>query len=141
MNDTPKDASIRLVLGADSTASRGLYHPMASLGGGSYCYQDRWEWLDQIILSRCLMPAPDPMASPVSGPLTTPSKSKKTGPETLPRNHYLSGTARAVNGPGLVQEDGKVKGYPHRTYAGNRYLGGPSDHLPVVLQIRCPRCL
>lgn len=147
-NDTPQDASIRLVLGADSTASRGLFHPMASLDSGSYCYQDRWEWLDQIILSRCLMPIPLPSASSSSASSSVasvysnpPSKTPKTGGGTKPRNHYLTGSARAVIDSGLVQEEGKFKGYPYRTYAGNRYLGGPSDHLPVVLKIRCPRCL
>jgi predicted extracellular nuclease len=140
-NDTPLDASIRLVLGADSIASLGLFHPMASLGGGSYCFQDRWEWLDQIILSRCLMPIPVPLASTASVFSNPPSKARQTGPKAKPRNHYLPGSARAVVDSGLLQEDGEFKGYPHRTYAGNRYLGGPSDHLPVVLQIRCPRCL
>lgn len=140
-NDTPLDPSIRLVLGADSLGSRGLFHPMASLNGGSYCYQDRWEWLDQIILSRSLMPTGHTGDSKISISSNPPSKSPKTGPEAKPRNHYIPGSARAVVAPGLVQEDGKFKGYPYRTYAGNRYLGGPSDHLPVVLHIRCPLCL
>ena len=115
-NDTPQDASIRLLLGADSTGSKGLYHPFSGLEGGSYCFQDRWEWLDQIILSRSLL------ASNTS------------------QNHYVIGSAQASKDESMVQQEGKFKGYPYRTYAGNRYLGGPSDHLPVLLRIRCPRC-
>jgi predicted extracellular nuclease len=117
-NDTPQDPSIRLILGADSTASRGLFHPMAGLAGGSYCYQDRWEWLDQIMLSKALQDRP------------------LTG--SMP--YYIQGSATTVELPNLRQQDGKFKGYPFRTYAGNRYLGGPSDHLPVLLYLRCPSC-
>ncbi|MFM7588193.1 MAG: endonuclease, partial [Bacteroidota bacterium] len=50
------------------------------------------------------------------------------------------GSALAFKEESMVQQEGKFKGYPYRTYAGNRYLGGPSDHLPVLLRIRCPRC-
>ena len=63
-NDTPQDLSIRLILGADSTASRGLFHPMAGMSGGSYCYQDRWEWLDQIMLSKALQGRPQTGSMP-----------------------------------------------------------------------------
>jgi len=35
----------------------------------------------------------------------------------------------------LTQMKGKYKGYPNRTYAGNKYLGGYSDHFPVYLFI------
>jgi len=117
-NDTPQDPSIRLILGADSTASRGLYHPMAGLTGGSYCYQDRWEWLDQIMVSRALKDRPMVGSMPF----------------------YIQGSAATVDLPGLRQVEGKFQGYPHRTFAGNRYLGGPSDHLPVLLYLRCPSC-
>jgi predicted extracellular nuclease len=117
-NDTPLDPSIRLLLGADSSSSRGLFHPWAGLEGGSYCYQDRWEWLDQIILSQGFVPQ---------------SKDAKT-------LHYIQGSASVPADSTLRQQEGKFKGYPFRTYAGNRYLGGPSDHLPVHLYLRCPSC-
>lgn len=35
----------------------------------------------------------------------------------------------------LKQGDGKYKGQPNRTYAGQKYMGGYSDHFPVYLQI------
>ncbi|MBM3935540.1 MAG: hypothetical protein FJ343_00110 [Sphingomonadales bacterium] len=139
-NDTPQDLSIRLVLGADSSGSRGLFHPFLTMDGGSYCYQDRWEWLDQIILSRSLMQATLLPPSAVSESLNSKSKDKKTASETRPQYHYIAGSAKAANDPTLVQQEGKFKGYPYRTFVGNRYLGGPSDHLPVLLHIRCPRC-
>ena len=31
----------------------------------------------------------------------------------------------------LTEYDGKYKGNPFRTYAGDNYLGGYSDHFPV----------
>jgi len=33
----------------------------------------------------------------------------------------------------LKNQDGDYKGFPFRTYAGNRYLGGFSDHFPVYI--------
>ena len=36
---------------------------------------------------------------------------------------------------GLFEQHGQRKGYPHRTYIGNKYLGGTSDHLPVKLTL------
>lgn len=134
-NDTPLDPSIRLILGADSLSTKGLFHPFAGLDSGSYCYQDRWEWLDQIILSTALKPtALKPTAS--QNPDAVPSKTK--GLKSPPT--YLAGSASALRLPGLLQTDGKFQGYPFRTYAGTRYLGGPSDHLPVMVYLRCPQC-
>lgn len=33
----------------------------------------------------------------------------------------------------LIQPDGVYKGYPYRSFSGTEYIGGYSDHLPVVL--------
>lgn len=35
----------------------------------------------------------------------------------------------------LIQQKGKYKGYPFRSYAGQKYQGGYSDHYPVYLVI------
>lgn len=36
----------------------------------------------------------------------------------------------------LIQPDGPYKGYPFRSFSGTEYIGGYSDHLPVVLLLR-----
>lgn len=36
----------------------------------------------------------------------------------------------------ISSRDKKMKGKPYRTYAGTRYLGGYSDHFPVLLTIK-----
>lgn len=36
----------------------------------------------------------------------------------------------------LIQSDGPYKGYPYRSYSGTEYIGGYSDHLPVVLVLK-----
>ncbi|RMF00010.1 MAG: endonuclease/exonuclease/phosphatase family protein, partial [Bacteroidetes bacterium] len=33
----------------------------------------------------------------------------------------------------LTQKTGHFKGYPFRTFAGDTYLGGYSDHFPVYV--------
>jgi hypothetical protein len=33
-------------------------------------------------------------------------------------------------------QKGKFAGYPHRTFAGNKWLNGYSDHLPIGFRIQ-----
>lgn len=40
------------------------------------------------------------------------------------------------NSPRLRNRGNKNNKYPHRTYSGSRYMGGYSDHFPVVLRLR-----
>ena len=35
----------------------------------------------------------------------------------------------------MVQKGGQYKGYPLRTYVGNNFQGGYSDHFPVYINI------
>lgn len=42
--------------------------------------------------------------------------------------------AKAEKLPFLLEQEGKYKGNPFRTYVGPKYLGGYSDHMPVTLQ-------
>jgi len=43
--------------------------------------------------------------------------------------------AEIYNSPRLRNKDNKNHKYPHRTYSGSRYMGGYSDHFPVVLRL------
>ncbi len=33
----------------------------------------------------------------------------------------------------MIQREGQYKGYPLRTYVGNNFQGGYSDHFPVYI--------
>ena len=119
-NDEPFNQSIADVLGADKTASeqpQALFNPMWQLtdkGAGSYNYRDNWQMLDQIILSGELLDEDEDY-------------------------RYLPNSAKVFKENWLLQSSGKYKGYPDRTYAGDNYLGGYSDHLPVYIKLYLPK--
>lgn len=75
-------------------------------GLGSYKYRDDWNMLDQII---------------VSGSLITDDELK-----------YICDSFEVYKPEFLVTRTGKYEGTPFPTYGGRRYLGGYSDHFPVV---------
>ena len=33
----------------------------------------------------------------------------------------------------LINPEGKYEGYPYKSFAGGKYLGGYSDHFPVYI--------
>jgi hypothetical protein len=120
LNDDPVDPSVRKFLNstgakADATGRR-FYNPMVDLyekGIGSLAWQDSWNLFDQIILS----------PNAVTG-------------EGGRYRHY--GT-RVFNEPHLRQTEGNFAGYPHRTFVGDQYADGWSDHFPVfVILVREP---
>ncbi len=43
--------------------------------------------------------------------------------------------AQVFNSEHLTERSHRFKGHPFRTYAGTRYLGGYSDHFPVLVEI------
>jgi len=115
-NDDPVDLSISKFLDAEPTPEQNsfeLYNPMHLLDTadvGSYNYRDNWNMLDQIILSQALLGE---------------GKGYK----------YLQNSVRVFGPDWLRQKDGRYEGYPDRTYAGKRYLGGVSDHFPVYVDL------
>jgi len=115
-NDTPADKAPLEVLGAvwPATASATLANPFLALQNdstqGSYRYRNNWQFIDHISMS--------------PGVLQTSAKLR-----------YVAGSAAAVLQPYQLEQDGRFKGNPFRTYAGSRYLGGYSDHLPVKIEL------
>lgn len=117
LNDDPTDASVAQHFGyAQSTttiASAGFYNPMWQLfadGKGTLEYKGKWNLFDQIIISQALV---------------------------VPRRGgYLFVTAKIFKPEWLLEQDGKYKGTPFRSFAGTKYLGGYSDHLPVYLLLK-----
>lgn len=115
-NDTPADKAPLEVLGAvwPATTSAPLANPFLALHSdstqGSYRYRNNWQYIDHISIS--------------------PAALESTG-----KVRYISGSAGAVKQPYQLEQEGRFKGNPFRTYAGNRYLGGYSDHLPVKIEL------
>ncbi|MCB0610592.1 MAG: endonuclease/exonuclease/phosphatase family protein [Lewinella sp.] len=114
LNDDPTSPSVRKVLAAKGkikdVRSKGLFNPMFDLykkGIGTLAYQDAWNLFDQIILSKGLI-------SPRVG-------------------GYQYFQVKIHNPAYLFQKSGHFKGYPFRTFDGDVYAGGYSDHFPVYV--------
>jgi len=116
-NDEPSDASLRITLGAAlrETDTSYLYNLMAlkelKWTEGTIRYRGRWSTFDQFIVTPALLNG--------SGGLLTSGKD-----------------VTICRFPFLLQEDPTWFGETlSRTYAGPRFLGGFSDHLPVLIRI------
>ena len=118
-NDNPNDESIRDVLLAKNITTaidqNELYNLSANWlneNRGTLKYQSQWDVFDQIIVSGALLSAE-------KGLMTTPKNA------TILRLRFLLGKDSKF---------GDVK--PYRTYYGFQYVGGFSDHLPVMLKLK-----
>ncbi len=113
-NDTPSDVSVTQYLratGDRTTISNDptwLYNCMVTLGDstGSYNYRGKWEMIDQGMVSSTLLEDTD--------------------------LHFSS--AEVFRRDMLLEPTGAYAGSPLRSYGGNKYLGGYSDHLAIVLR-------
>jgi predicted extracellular nuclease len=113
-NDHPNDKSITEVLKASGEMGKGLYNMAAEShanGIGSYWYKGEWGALDQFIVTSTLMDSE-------RGWVSSPSD------------------FRFLKDPAFLFTDNKGVARPNRTYVGDDYKGGYSDHLPIVLTIR-----
>lgn len=121
LNDDPTDESIARVLGAmgnikDVKAPGELFNPYFQLhrdGYGTLAYQDAWNLFDNIIVSGNLVNGSGGLQ------LWKPNRSKYWG--------FI------YDRPWLKQQSGQYKGYPQRTYVGNKFEDGYSDHFPVFI--------
>jgi len=114
LNDDPINPSVKKHLnttGKKEDAKDGiLFNPMYNIykkGIGSLAYRDKWNLFDQIIMS--------------PGFLDKES------------DGYIHYKTFVFNKPFLMQKEGKFKGYQFRTYVGDTYMGGYSDHFPVYI--------
>jgi hypothetical protein len=119
LNDDPVSPSVAQVLDAKGKKSKvrsgDLYNPMWEFfrkGMGSNAYRDAWSLFDQII---------------VSDNWLDPSQSGFRFYQAIIHNPTY-----------MVQKTGHFKGYPFRTFSGDTYLGGYSDHFPVYMAIIKP---
>jgi hypothetical protein len=114
LNDDPDNKSVANVLkarrNADDLEKDELYNPMYDLfkdGNGTLAYKDSWNLFDQMIVSKGLV-------------------NKQAGGWQLYKAHVF-------RQPWLFQTEGAFRGYPFRTFVGDIFINGYSDHLPVYL--------
>ncbi|MFD1552714.1 endonuclease/exonuclease/phosphatase family protein [Putridiphycobacter roseus] len=116
LNDDPVNKSIKQYLQAKSKTTKVkanmLYNPMYDLykkGLGTLAWGDAWNLFDQVLLSYAFL-----------------------GSDYTTFKYFKVAVLRK---PYLFQTAGRYKGYPKRTTAGGKYLGGYSDHLPVYITL------
>lgn len=116
LNDDPINESVIKYLHIKTTlhaTHRGdLFNPMYKLfkdGKGTLEYKGKWNLFDQFIVSNGLI---------------------KGGKHAY---HFVN--AYIYKEQYLLEQIGTYKGTPWRTYAGTKYLGGYSDHLPSYILI------
>jgi len=116
-NDYPTNKSLKDILGAslsENLAKRtgfvNLVAPLMLQGQGSEVYQGQWTMLINIIASTSLVKS---------------SKGLKIGKAEILKKSFL-----------LYKNEKKGTEEPNRTYGGDRYYGGYSDHLPVWVEMQ-----
>ena len=114
LNDDPVNKSCAEIIGAKADKKDvypgQFYNPMYKFykaGIGTLAYDDAWNLFDQIMISYGTV------------------NEKNSG------YHYYK--TKIFNETFLTNKSGAFKGYPNRTYLGDRYNGGYSDHFPVYL--------
>ncbi len=115
-NDEPDSKSIQELTLNKSLQSNNpsilinLATPLMKAGKGTNNYRGRWSAIDQIMVSQTLI-------NSRSG-LTTSSEK-----------------FRAVSDDFLLVSNRNNEKVPFRTYSGPQYLGGYSDHLPIIVEL------
>jgi len=117
LNDDPDNESVLKYLNASPDCSDlkkgALYNatgPLFEKGQGTLLYRGVWNLFDQLIISLPLL------------------KQKK--------GSFYFDSAHIYKEEFLLQQEGKYKGYTWRTYVGNNYHGGFSDHLPSYIVLK-----
>lgn len=110
-NDDPTSPSMRKVLQAKAKPEQvkpgGLFNPSFDLykkGYGTLAYQDAWSLFDQVVVSY--------------------------GWLDKQQQGYFFHKFVVYNPRYMRQSTGRFKGYPLRTFVGDTYMGGYSDHFP-----------
>ncbi|MGI8952769.1 MAG: endonuclease/exonuclease/phosphatase [Chitinophagaceae bacterium] len=114
LNDDPVSTSVTKILNAKENIADvktgALYNPWIELyknGIGTLAYQDAWGLFDQILINYPFL------------------NKNETG--------FFYYQKHIFNKEFMVENMGKYKGYPMRTWDGNTYRGGYSDHFPSYI--------
>jgi endonuclease/exonuclease/phosphatase family metal-dependent hydrolase len=121
-NDDPNNNSVHNVLRAKGDQRRlqggDLFNPffeMHKAGHGTLPWDDAWNLFDMVIVSQNMI------NNSGGFQLYRPARNKFYG--------FI------FNRPFLMQQEGRFRNHPWRTYVGNTYQGGYSDHFPVYIHI------
>ncbi len=115
LNDDPVSKSVVKDLGATSDKNildTLLYNPWVDFykkGYGTLAFQNAWGLFDQVMLSQNWLPKSDSV--------------------------LFFWKANIFKPQYLIETMGNYKGYPKRTYSGDNYNGGYSDHFPVYITL------
>jgi Endonuclease/Exonuclease/phosphatase family len=116
LNDDPVSPSIVNVLGATSERSsvkeNGIYNPWVPYykkGLGTLAWDDAWNLFDQIMLTAPFLKKDD--------------------------NHWQYYKAEVFSKEFLKEKYGQYKGQPHRSFSGETWINGYSDHFPTVVYL------
>ncbi len=122
-NDDATDHSVMQTLGGNGDINKldpnGYYNPFVKLlrsGHGTLAYRDAWNLFDNIVVSSNL-------ALGSTGKVKLHKTDKKFYGYIFDR-------------PYMRQQEGQYKNYPLRTFVGNNFQDGFSDHFPVIIYIR-----
>ncbi len=114
LNDDPDSPSIVKGLNANPYRQKlktgQLFNAMGSLyheGIGTLAYRDSWNLFDNLIITQSML--------------------------SQDKTNWVFFKAKVFNKPFLQQKSGQFAGYPWRTYVGNNFMGGYSDHFPVYM--------
>lgn len=115
LNDGPYNTSVKKILGAKAekkeTPPRGIYNPFENMllkkGLGTLGYRDSWDLFDQMMVTQSL----------------------------LENKGYRLYDAGIYNPDYLINQSGRYRGYPFRSYSDGEFTGGYSDHFPVYLYL------
>jgi len=114
-NDEPWDRSIKEGIIAnninqkDDTDLLNLMYDFKSAGRGSYNFKGQMNCLDQFMITQSLIDG------------------KKL--------EYIKKSVNILDADWLTQK-GKYDGFPLRTFGGNKWLNGYSDHYPIYLELQ-----
>ena len=106
-NDTPENPAFGILTDGQPYPLLNIAAPLAERGEGTIRYSGKWEMIDMFFASENLM---------LNGHI-----------------HEM----KVLRLPFLMTRDNAHSGEkPLRTYSGPRYIGGVSDHCPIVVRIR-----
>ncbi len=123
-NDDPVDKSMYECLGAKGDVKDmgegdlfNPYYKMYKAGYGTLAYGDKWNIFDNIVVSKNLIDGAE--------------NTLQLLPSLLNKKFYGNIHKAAY----MIQQEGKFKGYPFRSFSGGAYIGGYSDHFPVFIYL------
>ena len=113
MNDEPSNKSLKETLGAGSPDSGSnlvnLMIPDKTAGLGTYFYSGNWNMLDNLVVSEALI--------------------------SSKRFHVENQKGNIFSNDWMIFSNKKGDKTPNRSYVGNKYVSGVSDHFPVYFKL------